>query len=74
MKLVADALEEYRHATYENFLEPREQKLRRKMHNNRPQLLVAGSLILYDNARPHIADVVTKNLREYEWEVLHHAP
>ena len=37
------------------------QKLRRKMHKNRPQLLVAGPLILHDNARPHIADVVTKN-------------
>ena len=30
-----------------------------KMHKNRPQLLVIGILILDDNARPHIADVVT---------------
>ena len=44
-----------------NFLEPREQKLRRKMHKNRPQLLVAGPLILQDNVRTHIADVVTEN-------------
>ena len=57
-----------------NFLEPREQKLRRKMRTNRPQLLVAGPLILHDNDRPHIADVVAKRLRDYEWEVLLHAP
>ena len=50
------------------------QNLRRKMHKNRPQLLVAGSLILHENARPHIADVVTKTLRDYGWEVLLYAP
>ena len=47
-----------------NFLEPREQKLRRK-------LIVAGPVILHDNARPHIADVATKKLG---WEMLPHAP
>ena len=31
---------------------------------------MAGPLILHDNARPHIADVVTT----YGWEVLPHAP
>ena len=31
-------------------------------------------LILHDNAHPHIADVVTKKLRYYVWEVLPHAP
>ena len=41
------------------FLEPREQRLRRKMHNNRSQLLVAGRMA-HVNARPHIADVVAK--------------
>ena len=56
-----------------NVLEPREQNLCRKMHKNRPQLLVAGPLILHDNARPHIADVVTKKLRDYGWDVLPHA-
>ena len=50
------------------------QKLRRKMHNNQPLLLVAEPLILHDNARPYIADVVTKKLRDYGWEVLPHAP
>ena len=57
-----------------NFLEPLEQKLRRKMHKNRPQLLVAGPVVLHDNARPHIADYVTKKLRDYGWEVIPHAP
>ena len=45
-------------------------KRRRKMHNNRPQLLVAGPLILDDNARPHIADFVTGKLRDCGWQVL----
>ena len=53
-----------------NFVELRDRKLRRKMHKNRPQLLVAGQLILHDNARPHIADVVTKKLRHYECKLL----
>ena len=57
-----------------NFLEPREQKLRRKMHENRPHLLVAGPLILRDNADAQSADVVTEILREYVREVLPHAP
>ena len=53
-----------------HFLEPREQKLGRKMHKKRPQLLMAGTLILHDNAHLHIADVVTKKLPDYGWEVL----
>ena len=57
-----------------NFLEPREQKLGRKMHKNRPQLLLAGPLILQDHARPYIADVVAKKLCDYGWEMLPHAP
>ena len=43
------------------------------MHKSRPQLILAGPLILH-NARPHIADVVTEKLRDYGWEVLPHAP
>ena len=35
---------------------------------------MSGPLILHDKARPHIADVVTKKLRDYGWEVLPHAP
>ena len=50
------------------------QKLRWKMHKNRPQLLVAVPLILHDNARPHITDVVTKKFGDYEWKVLPHWP
>ena len=57
-----------------NFLELRWQNLRMKMHKNVLQLFVTGPLILHDNARPHIADVVTKNLRDYGWEVLPHSP
>ena len=50
------------------------QKLRRKVHKNRPQLLVTGPLIFQYSAPPHIADVVTKKLSGYGWEVLPHAP
>ena len=57
-----------------NSLEPPGPKRRRKMHKNRPQLLVARPPILHDNARPHIANVVTKKLRDYGWKMLPHAP
>jgi hypothetical protein len=50
------------------------QKLRRKMHQNRPDLLGDGPLILHDNARPHLGKVVTNLLSKYEWEVLPRAP
>jgi len=49
------------------------QKLRRKMHKNRPDLLGDGPLILHDNARLHLGKVVTDLLSKYEWEVLPHA-
>ena len=49
-----------------NYLEPREQKLRKKMHNNRPQLLVAGPHVLHDNALPYIVNVVN-NKRSRLW-------
>ena len=60
VKLVADALEEDRRATFEELFRATGANLRRKMHKNRPQLLLTEPLILHDNARPHIADVVNK--------------
>ena len=38
-----------------NFPQLRDQTFSRKMHKNRPNLLVAGPLILHENASPHIA-------------------
>ena len=64
VKLVADALEEDRRARYEKLPRATEQKLRSKIHKNRPQFFMAEPLILHDNARPHIADVVTKKFRD----------
>ena len=61
VKLVAELLKKIVVQHVKNFLKLREQKLRRKMHRNRPQLLVAGPLVLHANARPHIADFITKN-------------
>jgi hypothetical protein len=46
------------------------QKLRRKMHKNRPALLGNGPLILHDKARPRLGKVLTDLLSNYEWEVL----
>jgi len=50
------------------------QKMRRKMHANKPDLLENGVLILHDNARPHIGKVVRELLERYNWEVLPHTP
>ena len=44
------------------------------MHKNQPDLLEDGLLILHDNARPHLAKVVTDLLSMYKWEVLPHPP
>ena len=63
VKLVADALEEDRRATCEELSRTTGEKLCGKMHKNRSQLLVIGPLILHDNARPHMEDVVTKTSR-----------
>ena len=48
------------------------QKLRRKMHANRPDLLENGVLILHYNARPHLGKDVRELLNGYSWEVLPH--
>jgi len=57
-------------AYYHQFL----QKLRRKMHANRPDLLENGVLILHDNARPHLGKDIHELLHGYSWEVLPHPP
>jgi histone-lysine N-methyltransferase SETMAR len=57
-------------AYYRQFL----QKLRRKMHANRPDLLENGVLILHGNARPHLGKDVRELLEGYRWEVLTHPP
>jgi histone-lysine N-methyltransferase SETMAR len=57
-------------AYYRQFL----QKLRRKMHANRPDLLENGILILHDNARPHLGKNVSELLDGYSWEVPPHPP
>jgi len=48
------------------------QKLCRKMHKNRPDLLGDRPLTLHDNARPHLEKSATDLLSKYEWEVLRH--
>ena len=51
VKFVADALQEDYRTTCDNFLEPQEQKHRGKMRKNRPQLFVAGPLIIARTSR-----------------------
>ena len=41
------------------------QRLQKKMNKVRPQLFKTGLFILHDNARPHIANVVTEKLLVY---------
>ena len=72
VKLVADALEEDRLATCEELSRATVAKPSQENAQNRPLLLVVWSLVLDDNARPHIADVVTKKLRDYGCQVLPH--
>jgi len=55
---------------YRQFL----QKLRCKMHANRPDLLENSVLILHDNARPHLGKDVRELLDGYSWEVPPHPP
>ena len=74
MKLVADTLEEDCHATCEELSRATGAKTLQVNAKNRPQLFVARPLILHDSARLHIADVVTKKLSDYGWEVLPHVP
>ena len=50
------------------------QKLRRKMHANRPDFLENGVLILHENARPLLGKDVRELLGRYSWEVLPHPP
>jgi histone-lysine N-methyltransferase SETMAR len=50
------------------------QKLRCKMHANRPDLLENSVLILHDNAWPHLGKDVRELLDRYSWEVLRHPP
>jgi len=50
------------------------QKLKRKMHANRPDLLENGALILHDKARPHFGKDIRELLDRYVWEVLPHPP
>jgi len=50
------------------------QKLKRKMHANRPDLLEKGVLILHDNSRPHFGKDVRELLDRYIWEVVTHPP
>ena len=62
VKLVADALEEDRSATCEEISRATGAKPSQENAHGPPHLLVAGPLILHGNARPHIADVVTKKV------------
>jgi transposase len=50
------------------------QNLRKKMHNNPPDLLRDGPFILNGIVRPHLGKVVTDLPSKYGWEVLPHAP
>lgn len=48
--------------------------LRPAIRKKRRELLEAGPIVLHDNARPHVARVVTDLLDRYGWEMLAHPP
>ena len=57
---------------YADFLEPH---LRRALGKKRPHFLGENTpIILHDNARPHVANVVNQLLARWQWEVLYHPP
>ena len=62
MKLLADALEEDRRGTCQELSRAMGAKTFQENAQEPTQLLVAGPLIFHDNARPHIAEVVTKKI------------
>jgi len=55
---------------YHQFL----QKLKRKMHANRSDLLENGVLILHDKSRPHFGKDVRELLDRYMWVMVTHPP
>ena len=61
VKLVADALEQDHRATCEELSRATGAKTSQENPKGRPPLLVAGLLILHDNARAHIVDVLAKH-------------
>jgi len=49
--------------------------LRRAVRKKRPHFLGENTpIILHDNARPHVADVVNQLLARWQWEVPYHPP
>ena len=44
--------------------------LRRAIKSNRPGILSNGIMLLYDNARPHTANLVRDKLQRFGWETL----
>ena len=46
--------------------------LRPAIRKKRPALLAERPILLHDNARPHMAKVVTDLMHSYGWEILEH--
>ncbi|GFS33444.1 hypothetical protein TNIN_327591 [Trichonephila inaurata madagascariensis] len=49
-------------------------RLRVAIKSKRPCRLTNGVILLHDNARPHVADVVETQLAKFKWETLQHPP
>lgn len=49
-------------------------RLRVAIKNKRRGRLSNGVILLHDNARPHVADVVKTQLLQFKWETLTHPP
>jgi len=49
-------------------------KLRSAIKNKRRGMLSCGIVIIYDNARPHTANVTKQLLADFAWEQFNHTP
>ena len=70
--IITHAVPQHRTVTGQYYADFLEHHLRRALRKKRPHFLGENTpVILHDNARPHVADVVNQLLARWQWEVLH---
>lgn len=73
--ILTHAVPQHRTVTGQYYADFLEHHLRRALRKKRPHFLGENTpIILHDNARPHVADVVNQLLARWQWEVLCHPP
>ena len=73
--ILTHAVPQHRTVTGHYYADFLEHHLRRALRKKRPHFLGDNTpIILHDNARPHVADVVSQLMARWQWEVLYHPP